>query len=179
MHRGQHIFLVYINTEARDYSHFFSFAEPRGTWSLTPCLTAGSLWLKFVRERKKNKTNQAAWLQGGTRGRGEHQGGRTRLYPHPPAGSLRRWDTHGLGQGQELSPIYWGGWGRPMPRVGSEEMERYVSRHTHILRLPDTAVTKKNKLLLRSSAATTKYNVDDRDNELPLDYMVKPKKVTP
>lgn len=66
-----------------------------------------------------------------------------------------------------------------MPRVGSEEMERYVSRHTHILRLPDTAVTKKNKLLLRSSAATTKYNVDDRDNELPLDYMVKPKKVTP
>lgn len=58
-------------------------------------------------------------------------------------------------------------------------MQRYVSRHTHILRLPDTTVTKKNKLLLKSSAATTKHNVDDRDNELPLDYAVKPKKVAP
>ena len=72
--------------------------------------------------------------------------------------------------------IICGGWGISKPRVGSEERERYVSWHTHILRLPDTTVTKKNKLLLESSVATPKYNVDDKDNELPLDYMVTPKK---
>lgn len=37
-------------------------------------------------------------------------------------------------------------------------------------------VTKKNKLLLKSSVATPKYDMDDKDNELPLDYMVTPNK---
>lgn len=75
--------------------------------------------------------------------------------------------------------IICGGWESSKPRAESEETERYVSRHTHILRLPDTTVTKKNKLLLKSSVATPKYDMDDKDNELPLDYMVTPKKVTP
>lgn len=80
--------------------------------------------------------------------------------------------------GQETMIIIWGD--GEAPSQGQDQRKgRGMSQHTHILRLPDTTVTKKNKFLPKSSVATPKYNADDKDNELPLDYMVTPKKVTP
>lgn len=80
--------------------------------------------------------------------------------------------------GQETMVIIWGD--GEAPSQGQDQRKgRGRSQQTHILRLPDTTVTKKNKFLPKSSVATPKYNADDKDNELPLDYMVTPKKVTP
>lgn len=65
------------------------------------------------------------------------------------------------------------------PNQGQDQRKHYVCWHTHILKLPDTTVTKKNKLMLKSFITASKHNVDDKDNELPLDHMVTPKKAIP
>lgn len=75
---------------------------PRGRLSLA----------KICKGKKKKKPTKQHGCRAAHGGEESTRGGEpacTRVYPHPPAGSLRRWDTHGLGQGQELSPVYWGG----------------------------------------------------------------------
>lgn len=90
---------------------------------------------------------------------------------------LTEGDAH---SGQEIRAVSWGGMGK-LHTKGRIRGNREVclTQHNHILRLPATTVTKKNKFLYKSSVTTPKYDMDDKDNQLPLDNTVTPKKVTP